>query len=160
MPKRPYPKLQIRLVAVGLSVLCGVLLPVGPARAVVANKIYEIWIATTPGQTAVRTCARFTATTLLVDLCGSLPGTFQEVVLVNELQNSVTQWSAVIPCTWVPPGQASGGMGQNTVFRGTSADGRLGNLPMNVMAASAYSAPGTSGRLAMSVAGVENQACR
>ena len=49
MPKRPYPEVQTRLVAVGLSVLCGVLLLVGPARALVAGKTYEIWMVSTPG---------------------------------------------------------------------------------------------------------------
>lgn len=145
MPKRPYPKLQIRLVAVGLSVLCGVLLLVGPVRAHVAGKAYEIWMVSTPGQTPIRTCARFMATgTLRVDACGTGTGMFQEGVLVNQPPNLVTEWSATILC-----------MGNNTVFVGTSTDGLLLGYPVNVMAASAYSAPGTSGRLTMSVAGVQ-----
>jgi hypothetical protein len=108
---------------------------VGPARALVAGKTYEIWMVSTPGQIPIRTCARFTATTVQVDACGALPGTFTEVSDVTQSANSVTDWDAIITC-----------MGVSMTFVGTSA--------LTVMAASTY------GGLVRSVAGVENPACR
>jgi hypothetical protein len=147
MPKRPCRELQTRLVAVGLSVLCGVLLLVGPVRAHVAGKTYDLWIADTPGQPpSVHTCARFTATTLQVDACGPVPGEFEEFVLFNEPPNLITQWFALIPCN-----------GLDMVLVGTSTDGGALGFQANVMAASANS---TAGRFAVSVAGVENPACQ
>jgi hypothetical protein len=147
MPKRPCREFQTRLVAVGLSVLCGVLLLVGPVRAHVAGKTYDLWIATTPGQPpSVHTCARFTATTLQVDACGPVPAAFSEDLLLSENPTLLTDWSALISCN-----------GLNVFFFGTSTDGRALGFQANVIAATAIS---IAGRLAVGVAGVENPACR
>jgi hypothetical protein len=147
MPKRPCPERQTMLVAVGLLVLCGVLLLVGPVRAHVAGKTYDLWIVITPGQPpSVHTCARFTATTLQLDACGPVPGEFEEFVLIDEPPNLITEWFALLPCN-----------GLNVVFVGTSTDGGTLGFQANVMAASANS---IAGRFAVSVAGVENPACR
>jgi hypothetical protein len=142
MPKKPCPELPTRLVAVGLLALCGVLLLVGPVRAHVAGKTYDLWMATTPGQPPVHTCARFTATTLQVDACGPDAAAFEESVVLNEPPNFFTLWNAVIPCS-----------GTSVAFIGTSTDGGvLGQA--NVMAATSI------GQFVLSVAGVENPACQ
>jgi hypothetical protein len=67
-------------------------------------------------------------------------------VLIDEPPNLITEWVALIPCT-----------GLNVVFVGTSTDGGTLGFQANVMAASANS---IAGRFAVSVAGVENPACR
>jgi hypothetical protein len=146
MHRKLCQELPTGLVSVGLLALCGVLLLVGPVRAHVAGKTYDLWMANTPGQPPVYTCARFTATTLEVDACGPIPGGFQEAVVVNEPPNFITQWVAVIPCN-----------GNNVVFIGTSTDGGALGFQANIMAASATS---IAGQFAVSVAGVENPACQ
>jgi hypothetical protein len=147
MPKRPCRELQTRLVAVGLLALYSVLLLVGPVRAHVAGKTYDLWMANTPGQPpSLHTCARFTATTLQVDACGPVPGEFEEFVLVNEPPNFITEWFVLIPCN-----------GIDVVFVGTSTDGGALGFQANVMAASANS---IAGQFVVSVAGVENPACQ
>jgi hypothetical protein len=146
MHRKPCRELPTGLASVGLLALCGMLLLVGPVRAHVAGKTYDLWMAITPGQPPVHTCARFTATTLQVDACGAAPGGFQEAVLVNEPPSFMTQWVAVIPCN-----------GNGVVFVGTSTDGGALGFQANVMAASANS---IAGQFAVSVAGVENPACQ
>ena len=90
-----------------------------------------------PGLTPpIHTCARFGATTsVLVDFCGAVPGTFTEVPDVAQSANQVTDWDATITC-----------MGVSVTFVGTSA--------LTVMAASTY------GGLVRSVAGIVNPTCQ
>ena len=90
-----------------------------------------------PGLTPpIHTCARFGATTsVLVDFCGAVPGTFTEVPDVAQSANQVTDWDATITC-----------MGVSVTFVGTSA--------LTVMAASTY------GGLVRSVAGIVSPTCQ
>lgn len=100
----------------GITVLATVLataVPAGVVPSTVAGKTFDFWVTAyfNPGGSApFHDCARFTATTMSLDGCGSGHGALHETPLVQG--QSGTLWVGTVPC---------GGL--NLQFIGTSVDG-------------------------------------
>jgi hypothetical protein len=147
MHKPHFRALQATIVLLGVVALNGVWFGPGRAHAAVAGKTYDLWVSVGPGQSPppLHTCARFTTTTLQVDVCGPQAGTIVEQSFTNP-PNVGTLWSGEVPC---------GGL--NLFFLGFALDGLTLGYQANVLSAVASSGPG---HLAVGVEGVENPTCQ
>jgi hypothetical protein len=74
--KRYFLTLQATLVLLVLVGLSGMWFGPGRAYAAVAGKTYDLWMSVGPGQSPppLHTFARFTTTTIRVDVCGPQAG--------------------------------------------------------------------------------------
>jgi hypothetical protein len=99
MHKPHFPALQATLVLLGVVALSGVWFGPGRAYAAVAGKTYDLWVSVGPGQSPppLHTCARFTTTTIRVDVCGPQAGVMVEQSCTNP-QNIETFWVGEVLC--------------------------------------------------------------
>jgi hypothetical protein len=147
MHKAHFRALQAVLVLLGVVALSGVWFGPGRADAAVAGKTYDLWVSVGPGQSPppLHTCARFTTTTIQVDVCGAQAGAMVEQSYTNP-PDTGTFWVGEVPC---------GGL--DLSFLGLAYDGLTLGYQANVLSAVASSG---QGHLTAGVEGVENPACQ
>jgi hypothetical protein len=147
MHKAHFRALQAILVLLGVVALSGVWFGPGRAYAAVAGKTYDLWVSVGPGQSPppLHTCARFTTTTIQVDVCGPQAGMMVEQSYTNP-PNTGTFWIGEVPCGRL-----------DLSCLGLAYDGLTLGYQANVLSAVAS---GGQGHLTVGVEGVENSACR
>ena len=131
----------------GVVALSGGWFGPGRADAAVAGKTYDLSVSVGPEQSPppLYTCARFTTTTIQVDICGPQAGVMLEQSYTNP-PNAGTLWFGEVPYG-----------GADLSFLGLAYDGLTLGYQANVLAAVATSG---QGHLTAGGEGVEHPACQ